>query len=300
MLSIPEIATQTVNKVLAQTYEDDSSRTIFTVGSKSVGKTTLLHTFLDKNDAPRETLVLEYSFGRRSNQKQGLEKTVCHVWEYGGKLDILKNVLSSVPIRGKFFYCVIVDLSKIKKIWNILEACIQTMSETYEGTEYSPELIIIGGKYDLFKNYDSEIKKVVCTTLRSMALLHNAHLLFYSSKEPQLVKRAKDIFFGIGFGHGVPTKEKVTNITKPLMIPKGTDSWENIGVAKCSLEQVKARHISRIASDADIPPEDASLGIQRSHPEPALDSLAALKYEELRNLDSLDISVDDYLLGIHK
>lgn len=115
------------------------------------GKSSLLYSFLDKNDTPKETLVLEYSFGRKSNQKQGIERTICHVWEYGGKLDILKNVLSSIPIRGKFYYCVMVDISKIKSTWNILETCIQVMKEMYP--EKSPELIIICGKYDLFKNY---------------------------------------------------------------------------------------------------------------------------------------------------
>lgn len=116
------------------------------------GKTTLLYYFLDKNDSPRETLVVEYSFGRKSNQKQGIDKTLCHVWEYGGKLETLNNVLLSTPIRGKYFFCIMVDLSKIKCIWETLETCIQTMNDVYS-TENLPELIIICGKYDIFKNY---------------------------------------------------------------------------------------------------------------------------------------------------
>lgn len=68
-------------------------------------------------------------------------------------MEILKNVLSSVPIRGKFYYCVMIDISKIKNIWSTLEACIQTINDIYSETENVPELIIICGKYDLFKNY---------------------------------------------------------------------------------------------------------------------------------------------------
>lgn len=112
-----------------------------------------MYTFLDKNDLPRETLVVEYSFGRKSNQKQGMEKTLCHIWEYGGKLETLNNVLRATPIRGKFFYCVMVDLCKIKSIWEILETCTQTMKDVYSNAESLPELIIICGKYDLFKNF---------------------------------------------------------------------------------------------------------------------------------------------------
>lgn len=85
---------------------------------------------------------------------------------------------------------------------------------------------------------DSEIKKFVCTTIRSVALLQNAHLLSYSSKEPQLVKRFKDLFHGIGFGNGVVFKDKNVSSTKPLCIPKGSDSWESIGIGMAKWEQV--------------------------------------------------------------
>ena len=34
------------------------------IGSKGVGKTTLVHRFLEREEAPRQTLALEYTFGR--------------------------------------------------------------------------------------------------------------------------------------------------------------------------------------------------------------------------------------------
>ncbi|XP_050347215.1 cytoplasmic dynein 2 light intermediate chain 1 [Nymphalis io] len=292
-MSIPDIAAQMVKNNTSKSSEDNA-RTIILVGSKSVGKTILLHSFLDKTETPKETLVLEYSFGRKSSQKQSIDKTICHVWEYGGKLEMLKNVLTSIPIDGKFFYFVMVDLSKIKAIWNTLETCIIAVKEKCNDSPDNLELIIIGGKYDIFKNYDSEIKKIICTTMRSVALIHNANLLFYSLKESNLVRKAKDMFYTIGFGNNVPLKEKNTNYMKPLIIPKGSDSWESIGVPESTLDHVKARHLSRITSETEIKQEVKS--IQRSHPEPILDSLVALKYEELRNMESFDPSIDDYLI----
>ena len=38
------------------------------IGSKSVGKTTLIHRFLERDEAPKQTLALEYTFGRKTNQ----------------------------------------------------------------------------------------------------------------------------------------------------------------------------------------------------------------------------------------
>lgn len=122
----------------------------------------MLNSFLDKNDAPRETLVLEYSFGRKSSQKQGMEKTLCHIWEYGGKLETLNSVLASIPVRGKFFFCIMIDLSKIKTVWETMETCVQTMNDIYSSSESMPELIIIGGKYDNFKNYGELMKSLIC------------------------------------------------------------------------------------------------------------------------------------------
>lgn len=221
----------------------------------------MLYSFLEKSDTPRETLVLEYSFGRKSSQKQSIDKIICHVWEYGGRLEMLKSVLTSIPISKKFYYCVMVDLSKIKTIWDTLETSLQAVKENYTDTSNFPEIIIIGGKYDIFKNYgklflamvlfvlnmnnkcmdlitDSEIKKFICTTIRSVALIFNTYLLFYSYKESHLLRKAKEMFYTIGFGTGVPLKEKNTNYAKPLIIPKGSDSWDSIGVSASTLEQV--------------------------------------------------------------
>ncbi|KAJ0175594.1 hypothetical protein K1T71_008753 [Dendrolimus kikuchii] len=298
MVSIPEHALKLVDSSLSQTLEE-YSHTLFITGSKNVGKTTLLYSFLDKTDTLRETLVLEYSFGRKSRQSGEIEKTLCHIWEYGGKLNILKNTMSSIPIQGKYFLLVMVDLSKIKSIWDTIETCLRTMYDTYSKNNY-PEVILIGGKYDIFKNYDGEIKKFICTSIRGLGILHNASVLFCSNKEQQLLRRAKEMLYNIGFGNNATIKDKNTNYTKPLSIPKGSDSWESIGIAPSTLDKLKIRHISRIASDIETN-DVAEIASQRNaHAEPDLDTLVASKYNEIRNMAAIDSSVDDYLLTLHK
>ena len=42
--------------------------TLLFVGSRSVGKTTLIHRFLERQETPKPTLALEYTFGRKTNQ----------------------------------------------------------------------------------------------------------------------------------------------------------------------------------------------------------------------------------------
>lgn len=114
------------------------------------GKSSLIHSFLEKNETPRESLVLEYSFGRKSTQKHGIDKTICHVWEYGGKLEMMKDVLTVIPVEPNFYFCIMIDLNKIRSLWNVLEVCLETIEKNYKNQ--SLEIIIIGGHYDLFKN----------------------------------------------------------------------------------------------------------------------------------------------------
>ena len=45
-----------------------SERNLLLVGSKGVGKTTLIHRFVERTEAPKPTLALEYTFGRKNNQ----------------------------------------------------------------------------------------------------------------------------------------------------------------------------------------------------------------------------------------
>ena len=42
--------------------------TLLFVGSRNVGKTTLIHRFLERQETPKSTLALEYTFGRKTNQ----------------------------------------------------------------------------------------------------------------------------------------------------------------------------------------------------------------------------------------
>ncbi|XP_030037832.1 cytoplasmic dynein 2 light intermediate chain 1 [Manduca sexta] len=299
MLSIPEKATQIVEQILSQA-DSDSSRTIFFVGSKDVGKSTLINAFMNKTEIPKETLLLEYSFGRKSNSKQHIEKNVYHIWEYGGKLETLNNILLTLPVKGQFFYCIFFDLSKLKRLWETVENCVNALNELRSKSDVESTCIMIGGKYDLFKNYDTEVKKIVCTTLRSVAILQNAHLLFYSSKDSALLKYTKDMLNNIGFGNGIPFKEKNINFMKPLIVPKGSDNWESIGISSSTFDEVKLRYISKIGTDPVNKLSVATKSQKSSHPESSVDSLTKLKYDELRTSDLLDITINDYLQSINK
>ena len=43
-------------------------RSLVMLGSKGAGKTSLIHRFLERDEAAKQTLALEYTFGRKTNQ----------------------------------------------------------------------------------------------------------------------------------------------------------------------------------------------------------------------------------------
>ena len=102
-------------------------RSLVFLGSKSVGKTTLIHRFLERDESPKQTLALEYTFGRKTNQN--LVKDVCHLWELGGGT-LYTNLVETPLVAAKLPYTavvIVIDLSKPERIWNTLNTLIASV-----------------------------------------------------------------------------------------------------------------------------------------------------------------------------
>lgn len=108
-------------------------------------------------------------------------------------------------------------------------------------------IVIVCGKYDLFMDFDPEIKKHVCRCLRSVAHYIGASLIFYSQKNSKLVKLLRDTLSHHGFGSSSnPIRTAQIDYNGPLAIPVGADSWEKIGVPPSSIERIETEFTSEI------------------------------------------------------
>ena len=102
--SIWDIAiSQQQNKVKnGEKSRTGSERNLLIVGSESVGKTTLIHRFVERTEAPKPTLALEYTFGRKNNQH--LSRVNCYtVGSYGVNLGIQLSFLIRLT-HWAYFY----------------------------------------------------------------------------------------------------------------------------------------------------------------------------------------------------
>lgn len=251
---------KTDEKLLNQQSEESS---IFVMGSKGSGKSTIVLRFLDKDENPKPTVALDYTFGRRS-KGHNMNKDIGHIWELGGGTFLSK--LNEVPLTAETIrstaILLVVDLSKPNELWHTMEVLLKATRTTVdkllsEIKKENPSLVqeiqeqawkrfgqnhadknfldpfpipigIIATKYDIYQDFDPEKRKMISRTLRFIAHSNGAHLQYFSSKAEGLVNRTRGLFGNLLF-HSAQSKVVSTDHNKPIIIPAGQDNFSNIG-----------------------------------------------------------------------
>uniref|UniRef100_A0A8C7XXW3 Cytoplasmic dynein 2 light intermediate chain 1 n=1 Tax=Oryzias sinensis TaxID=183150 RepID=A0A8C7XXW3_9TELE len=329
--SLWELATAEVQHQESE-EETVSDRTVFLMGSKAGGKTSILLRCLERDEAPKPTLALEYTFGRRA-RGHNTPKAIAHLWELGGGTSL--SDLVQIPITSVSVSCLsvilVLDLSKPNDLWVTMEKLLQAVQTQVDkvfsqaaqahkskaGTKNQPfvhpaarvlpkdypdrelispfpvPLLIIGSKYDLFQDFDSEKKKVVSKTLRFIAHYHAASLIFTSIKSESLMSKIKSFFSHLAFGLD-RGKTLSSDLSKALIIPAGSDSFSQIGppsvtdVDITSLHAKNPKDLWRKVYEHVFPHENASEQKELKDPskdpqysEPQIDAMRAQKDQEL-------------------
>ncbi|XP_029449189.1 cytoplasmic dynein 2 light intermediate chain 1 [Rhinatrema bivittatum] len=250
-------------------------RSVFFVGNKNGGKTTIILRCLDRDEPPKPTLALEYTFGRRA-KGHNTPKDIAHFWELGGGislLDLIRIPITLDSIRS-FSVVLVLDLSKPSNLWSAMESLLQvtknhvnkviidmgkknskianeikqkmwkSMQKDHPDRElidpFPIPLVIIGSKYDIFQDFDSEKRKVICKTLRFVAHYYGASLMFTSKSEVHMLK-TRALINHLAFGLE-KSKSLSVDINKPLFIPAGLDSLSQIGSPSTSERDIGQIH----------------------------------------------------------
>lgn len=302
------------------------------MGSKAGGKTSILLRCLDRDEPSKPTLALEYTFGRRA-RGHNTPKDIAHIWELGGGTslsDLVQIPITPASIRS-LSVVLILDLSKPNLLWGTMEKLLQAaqarlekmFSQTQQAEKSKPgaknqmpglskarvlpkdhpdrelispfpvPLLIIGSKYDVFQDFDSDKKKVVSKTLRFMAHYYAASLIFTSIKSETLMSKTKSFFSHLAFGLD---KGKTVSIdsNKPLIIPAGSDTFSQIGsppsadVDITSLHAKNPKDLWKKVYERVFPQESTSEQRELKDPakdpqysEPQIDAMRAQKDQEL-------------------
>jgi dynein light intermediate chain 2 len=249
--------------------------TIILMGSKSAGKTSMILRFLEKEEHPKPTTALEYTFGRKA-KGHNMNKNVAHIWELGGGTFLSDLVEVAIKEDSLLYTSVVLvlDLSHPNELWATMEMLIETtlqrikevmakLSEVcpkiHEEIKKKPSiqfgddhpdlemidpfplpLVIVGTKYDVFQDFDADKRKMIVKTLRFVAHNYGAALQFCSNKNEGLMNRIKAYIGHLVFGTPLSKNARLMNVdcSQPVTIPFGMDSLEQIGLPPMSESDV--------------------------------------------------------------
>eukprot|EP00079_Xenopus_tropicalis_P025820 XP_012819343.1 PREDICTED: cytoplasmic dynein 2 light intermediate chain 1 isoform X2 [Xenopus tropicalis] len=294
--------------------EENSERSVFFIGNKNGGKTTTILRCLDRDEAPKPTLALEYTFGRRA-KGHNTPKDIAHFWELGGGTSLLD--LIQIPITSdnlmSFSVVLVLDLSKPNELWPTMESLLETtrkhVDKIITGIAKNSSKIANQIKQKLWQtipkdhpDFDSEIRKIICKTLRFVAHYYGASLLFTSKSDALMLKGVTRSFINhLAFGLD-KSKSLSIDHNKPLIIPAGSDSFSQIGSPPASdtdISQFRVRtpmELWKKVFEKNFPPKNTNDFKETRDPakdpqysEAEVDAMRALKDQELeqykRNAD---------------
>ncbi|XP_064387281.1 cytoplasmic dynein 2 light intermediate chain 1-like isoform X2 [Halichondria panicea] len=308
-IALEEKSADTWNKKLTS----DKDSTVFIVGAQNSGKTSIILTFLEREEPPKPTTALDYTYGKRS-KGANIAKDVTHIWELGGGAILAKLVDIPITVEtiSNLSVVIVVDLSKPEEIWTTLEVFLKQIRTRVhvvlsELNPMAPELVsklrtrawnkfgekhpdkdllsplsvplaIVGSKYDIFQDFGPEKKKAISRSLRFLAHTNGASLHFSSMKSDVLVNRTKQHISHLAFGTGL-SRTMSMDYTKPLLVPAGSDALGQIGVPSLSageISKINARNPLELWKQAYC----GFFPQVSSHPETVDDPCKDSKYKE--------------------
>ncbi|NWS45102.1 DC2L1 protein, partial [Probosciger aterrimus] len=193
-------------------------RSILFMGNKNGGKTTIILRCLKREEIPKPTLALEYTFGRRA-RRPDTPKDVAHFWELGGGtslMELIRIPITSNSIRT-FAVVLVLDLSTPNELWTTMEKLLQVTRNHVNkilaklektnpevATEIKQRMwnslqrdhplkvltvifwdlfLSCKKKYQLFQEFDSEVRKIIKKKIRFVSHYYGASLVVKKKNE---------------------------------------------------------------------------------------------------------------------
>lgn len=204
----------------------------------------------------------------------------------------------------------VLDLSQPEELWATIEDSIMPLKDVVQriskessyrlGVEdyndlstldlFPIPILIIGSKYDLYQNFDPEMKKQICRCIRSVAHLIGASVVYFSSHMTMHTKILRDVFNAMGFNAVTtnPIRESAVDYMGPIVMACGQDSWEKIGRPPSSFMEIGSTYQKSLNYDTakkkkkvrDLPKDPTK---EADFREPVIDEARAQKDQEIMN-----------------
>lgn len=243
---------------------EDEHHTLVFVGEPNAGKTTQLQRVLEISDSVEPTVGMEYSYGTRPKRMSNSQaRDIIHAWELAGgseEMDLLQAAIvphnlhvTTVAVwinlaspRDSFERA----LFLLETVRRRVDECMKSLKVTqdpkleiiqkrnaaiFDGHQdrssvkpLGVPLVVVGGQYDVFEDFDPQTRKIACKAIRYLALLYGGAVVFTSKEEEALVSRLRTTLYTAVLRHA-PRKASSTDPHKPLLVPVATDTFDTIG-----------------------------------------------------------------------
>ncbi|RLN53192.1 hypothetical protein BBJ29_001710 [Phytophthora kernoviae] len=335
---------EAVEKPIVTAAPEERDTFTLIVGPRGSGKTSLTANFRNSSKAEeiKPTTALDYVFVRLRTSGR---PAVAHMWELAstkcvsemikvplaperilhGALVIVLDLSTPgdvVPALVKWLttlYAVVLEVLKTKEKNPVEKIAVDVLKQEAmarygtahpdkdEVTPLPLPVLIVGNKYETFRDEDSVKRKGVTQAVRYLAHMYGASMLFTSMKDKTLVAQFRSIMKGFAFRSMPRGASKEVDPAKALFVPAGADLFEDIGVPKSwrqdrfgkDQHEEKARQWIKVASEYYPASSNGTDGAltererseqddkdgeesQNQHPEPNIDRARQQKREELR------------------
>ncbi|XP_064270489.1 cytoplasmic dynein 2 light intermediate chain 1 isoform X4 [Passer domesticus] len=211
-------------------------KSILFMGNKNGGKTTIILRCLEREESPKPTLALEYTFGRRA-RRHNTPKDVAHFWELGGGtslVELIRIPITSHNIRS-FAVVLVLDLSKPNELWTTMESLLQVtrshVNKILTKLEKTNPEVAAEIKQRMWNNLqrDHPDSALVDPFPIPLVIIGSKYDIFnFTSKSEALLLKARALINHLAFGYD-KSKSVSVDPSKPLFIPAGLDSMSQIG-----------------------------------------------------------------------
>ncbi|XP_040553626.1 cytoplasmic dynein 2 light intermediate chain 1 isoform X4 [Gallus gallus] len=211
-------------------------KSVLFMGSKNGGKTTIILRCLEREEVPKPTLVLEYTFGRRA-RRHNAPKDIAHFWEIGGGTSLLELIRIPITVNNirSFAVVLVLDLSKPNELWmtmeNLLQATRNHVNKILAKLEKTDPEVAGEIKQKMQNNLqrDHPDYDLVDPFPIPLVIIGSKYDIFhFTSKSEALLLKARALINHLAFGYD-RSKSVSVDHSKPLFIPAGLDSLSQIG-----------------------------------------------------------------------
>lgn len=241
--------------------ESSNDQTVLIVGSRHCGKSSLINRLNGNTASTKPTTALEYSYGKREERNQ---TSIAHFWELaqGAELAQLADVVLTPETIHQCVVCVVLDCNDLgtafqtantwlKRIDRRVQDIFTKMRAKGSNTpdkmmarmkkrigDDHPDLshlrisgvptILICSRMDMLKE-DTVRNKLLVRTMRFLAHIHGASLIFTSENEREAAKLRAILSHMI---FQIPLDAKNINFDPEkggVLIPAGQDTFSSIG-----------------------------------------------------------------------